>query len=123
MKLASLLSPRAFAVAAACVGLFLALAPSVRADASPAAPLKPTCMKAEGDKGPYTLALQNTGEKDLSASASVQKSVASHGDRKTRDVGPMTVKAGDTWTIDSLAAGDKVTVTVAGYAPLVVSIP
>ena len=33
------------------------------------------------------------------------------------------VKAGDTWTIDGLAASDKVTVMAAGYAPLELTVP
>ena len=79
--------------------------------------------KADGDNGPYVLSLKNTSGDSIRASGTVQLSVASHGDKKTRDIPEHVVGRAEVWAINGLAAGDKVTIVAQGYSPLEISIP
>ena len=125
---------RASLVALACsLGIALLPLPAMRAaDAASLAPLddhlQPVPLassvdKADGDNGPYVLSLKNTSGDSIRASGTVQLSVASHGDKKTRDIPEHVVGRAEVWTINGLAAGDKVTIMAQGYSPLEVSIP
>lgn len=124
-KSASPLSLRAFVALFACVLGVLALqATSLRADGNARSlPVKAAFEKTTAENGPYLLHLTNTSSDELMVSAKVVLSLPSHADHKTREVPAHMVKAGDTWTIDGLAASDKVTVMAAGYAPLELTVP
>lgn len=86
-------------------------------------PLTPSVDKADGENGPYVLSLKNSSGDSIRASGTVQLSVASHGDKKTRDIPEHVVGRAEVWAISGLAAGDKVTIMAQGFAPLVVAIP
>jgi hypothetical protein len=115
------------------IGVAVALAPSARAadsatlrplaDTLPSLSLAPTFDKADGDTGPYVLSLKNTSSDPIKAIASVLLAVASHADKKTRDVSEHVTAPGEVWTIPGLAAGDKITVTADGFAPLELTVP
>ena len=115
------------------LALTLAQAPAMKAagsvalrpldDALPALPLTATFDKGDGDNGPYILSLKNTSGDPIKASGTVALSVASHADKKTRDIPEHVVERGETWTIPGLASGDKVTITAAGVAPLELTVP
>lgn len=114
-------------IAAAALGLCFVAATAVNAadDAKPAAekgkslPLTATFEKgADSETGPYVLTLKNDSEKPVKATAKVLLSVAFHADSKARNVPEQEIAPGKTMTIRDLSAGDKVTVTAKGYAPL-----
>jgi hypothetical protein len=86
-------------------------------------PMTSSVDKADGDNGPYVLTLKNTSNDSIRASGTVQLSVASHGDKKTRDIAEHVVGRAEVWTIPGLSAGDKVTITAEGYSPLVIPVP
>lgn len=90
------------------------------ADTAPAAPLKAAFTKDDSGKNeaPYTLTLTNTGAHAVKVAATIDLSVVVHNRPKSRDVAAQTIEPGKTLAIDDLAAGDKVTVTADGYAPL-----
>jgi hypothetical protein len=92
-------------------------------DKLPDLPFTSDFSKGDGDNGPNVLTLKNTGNADIRASGTVALAVASHGDRKTKDIPEKVVGRDESWTITSLASGDKVTITADGYAPLVLMVP
>jgi hypothetical protein len=127
------LNAAASVAAAFTLGLFLLPAPCARAsgaadlipldDHLQPVPMTSSVDKGDGENGPYVLSLKNTSGDSLRATATVQLSVASNGDKKTRDIGENVVGRAEVWTIPGLAAGDKVTIFVQGYSPLEISIP
>lgn len=87
--------------------------------ADKAAPLTATFEKvAMADHPPYVLKLKNDSSETLKVSAKVLLSVAAHNADKARMVPAEEVAAGATMTVKDLAAMDKVTVMVEGYANL-----
>ena len=122
-------------VALGCAfGLVLAQAPALRAssatalpaldDKAPGLPVTTSFDKVAGaEAGPYVLKVQNDSKDALKVSAKVQLSLPSHADRKTRDVPEHVIDPGQAWTIGDLAAGDKVTLTAPGFAPLELTVP
>lgn len=75
------------------------------------------------NKGLYALTLKNTSAKPLKVSAVVDESVVSHNRPKVRTLPPQTIEPGKTWTIEPLAAHDKVALTAEGFAPLNLTVP
>ncbi len=67
---------------------------------------------------PFALHLKNTSKESLKVNVKVRLAVVAHPMAKARDINDHVIDAGQTWTVTELAAGDKVTVTAAGYAPL-----
>lgn len=123
---------RAGLAALLALGGLLALATSSRADATPSlqrlgagkAPLSAKFdKKATTDSAPYTLTLTNTSADSLKVSIKVLLSVAFHADNKARNIPEQSVAAGKSISLSDLAAGDKVTVTVAGYDNLELVVP
>ena len=116
------------------LGLVFAPSPALRAasttalptldDKAPSLPLTSTLDKVAGaEAGPYVLKLQNVSKDALTVSAKVLLSLPSHADRKARDVPEHVIDPGQAWTIGDLAAGDKVTITAPGFAPLELTVP
>jgi len=115
--------------------LGLAVFPATAARAADAAALRPldnplpslpftaTFDKADGDSGPYVLSLKNTSGGPIKASGTVFLSVASHGDKKTRDIAEHVTGPAEVWTVPGLAATDKVTITADGFSPLELTVP
>ena len=127
------LALRAFCSTAglACFALAITLGqmPSLHAASTPPAhptanqgPILPLTAKFEQMKSKeapnYVLKLTNDSKKAITASATVYLSVMSHNRDKARQVAAHVIEPGKTWTIDELAALDKVTVTAEGFAPL-----
>ena len=90
-----------------------------KAEHAPALPLTATFEKVKTDQAPpFVLKLKNTSKNPVEVSATILLSVQSHNRDKARKVPAHKIAAGDTWTIDGLAALDKVTVEGKGFAPL-----
>ncbi|HVU16912.1 MAG TPA: hypothetical protein VHD32_08300 [Candidatus Didemnitutus sp.] len=79
--------------------------------------------KATTDSAPYSLTLTNTSADTLKVSIKVLLSVAFHADNKARNIAEQPIAAGKSVSISDLAAGDKITVTVAGYDALQLVVP
>jgi hypothetical protein len=89
------------------------------ADQAPSLPLSASFEKVAGtDTAPYVLTLKNDSDKEVKASAKVLLAVAFHAESKARMVPEHVIDAGKTWTIADLSAGDRVTVSAEGFAPL-----
>jgi hypothetical protein len=125
-----------FAVVLAAMGCALALvqAPSAQAsnsaalgtmdDKAPSLPLAASFEKvADADNGPYVLSLKNTSGSELKVTAKVLLSVYFHDDLRSRNIPEHAIAAGEVWTINHLAAQDKVTVSAKGFAPLELTVP
>jgi hypothetical protein len=122
-------------IALACAfGLAVVQVPAMKAadttalrpmdDKAPSLPLSYTFEKVtDGDNGPYLLKLTNTSNDTIKASAQVLLSVASHANTKVRDIPEHAIDPGQVWTIDQLAATDKVTITAKDFAPLELTVP
>jgi hypothetical protein len=92
-------------------------------DKAPALPVSATFEKGtDPDIGPYVLHLKNTSGSALSVSVSIQVSATFHANKKNRKI-DHSIGAGETFTVDDLGAGDKVTVTAEGFAPLELTTP
>jgi hypothetical protein len=93
-------------------------------DKAPSLPLSATFDKVSGTEGgPYVLKLKNTSSDSLSVSGKVVLAVPFHGNTKERPIAAHLVEAGQTWSISDLSAGDKVTLTAMGFAPLELAVP
>jgi hypothetical protein len=93
-------------------------------DKAPSLPLTPSFEKvADAETGPYILSLKNTSDAEIRASAKVLLSVYFHDDLKSRSIPEHAIAPGEVWTINHLAAADKVTVTAKGFAPLELTVP
>ena len=95
------------------------------ADNAAPPPLKATFHKAKSgtDEGVYTLRLRNTSVRGMMVSATIIASVPVHNESKVREEPAHHISAGAAWAIKHLAAGDKITVKVDGYAPLELTVP
>jgi hypothetical protein len=112
----------------AFVPLAAAASPSILAplaDKAPDLPLTTSFAKsAPGPNGgPFTLTVKNTSAAELKVSGKVDLSVVSHATAKSKELPAHVIPAGGTWTINDLAAADKVTLTAEGFAPLTVTVP
>jgi hypothetical protein len=125
-----------FSAALASLGcaFYIAQVPSARAsgtaalvamdDKAPSLPLTASFDKvADADTGPYILSLKNTSNAEVKVSAKILLSVYFHDDRRSRDIPEHAIGPGEVWTINHLAAADKVTVSAAGFAPLELTVP
>jgi hypothetical protein len=93
-------------------------------DEAPSLPVSGTFEKVtDADAGPYVLKLKNDSTDAIELNAKVLASVVSHGTAKERDIPAHTVNPGEVWSIPDLAAGDKVTVSAKGFAPLELTVP
>ena len=96
---------------------------SASANAQASGPLVATFDKAtDTDKGPYVLTLKNNGDHTLKVTVEIQYSAASHNDAKDKTK-KHHIKAGQSWAVSNLAAGDKITVTADGISPLALTVP
>jgi hypothetical protein len=90
--------------------------PAVKA---PSLPLTSTFEKGTAaERGPYVLKLTNTSKDALKVNAKILLSVAFHMGSKNWDLPEHVIGPGQVWTIPDLTAGDKVTITAPGFAPL-----
>jgi hypothetical protein len=93
-------------------------------DKAPSLPLTANFSKVtDPDVGPYVLSLTNTSKDAIKVSVKIQLSVTSHDNAKERNIPNHVIDPGQAWTIDNLAATDKVTVTADGFAPLELIVP
>jgi len=91
---------------------------------APSLPITAVFSKAANpDAGPYVLSLTNTSKDALTVSVRIQLSVTFHADGKVRNLSNHVIDPGQAWTIENLAATDKVTVTADGFAPLELTVP
>lgn len=91
-------------------------------DAAPA-PVSVSFAKAADDTGPYIMTVANTASDEIMVKVSVLLSVQVHNQAKTREVPEKKLAAGESMTVEGLAATDKVTIDVKGYAPLEIIVP
>ncbi len=93
-------------------------------DQAPSMPLTATFDKGtDPDSGPYVLNLKNVSKDAIKVSVRIHLSVAFHANNKNRSVPDHVIDPGQVWTITDLAAGDKITVTADGFAPLELTVP
>ncbi len=125
-----------FSLALAAVGcaFAFALVPSAGAsnsaalsaldDKAPGLPLDSSFEKvADVDNGPYVLSLKNTSSAEVKVTVKVLLSVYSHDEQRSRNIPEHAVGAGEVWTINHLAAQDRVTISAKGFAPLELTVP
>lgn len=94
------------------------------ADKAPSLPLTATFEKGTAhEMGPYVLKLKNTSKDALKVSAKILLSVAFHMGSKHWDLPEHVIDPGQVWSIPDLSAGDKVTLTAQGFAPLELVVP
>jgi hypothetical protein len=112
----------AFGVALASVSPLQAANPPAMqslADKAQKLPVSATFEKVKNNEGPpFVMKLKNESEAPLEVSVTILLSVLSHNRDKARHVPPQVIQPGKTWTVDGLAALDKVTVAAKGFAPL-----
>jgi hypothetical protein len=96
-----------------------------QADKAPTLPLTSTFEKGTaGEKGgPYVLKLTNTSKDSLKVTAKILLSVAFHMGSKHWDLPEHAIDPGQGWSISDLSAGDKITLTAKGFAPLELVVP
>ena len=93
-------------------------------DKAPSLPLTAAFSKGtDPNVGPYTLSLTNTSKDAIKVSVKIHLSVSFHANTKDRSVPDHVIDPGQVWTVDDLAAADKVTVTADGFAPLELTVP
>jgi hypothetical protein len=91
---------------------------------APSLPLTATFDKVVGaEKGPYVLKLKNDSKDAMRVSAKILLSVAFHMGSKHWDLPEHVIDPGQVWSIPDLSAGDKVTITAQGFAPLELVVP
>jgi hypothetical protein len=94
------------------------------ADKAPSLPLTATFEKVTGaERGPYVLKLKNVSQDTLKVTAKILLSVAFHMGSKHWDLPEHAIDPGQVWSIPDLSAGDKVTLTAQGFAPLELVVP
>lgn len=94
------------------------------ADKALSLPLTATFEKVTGgESGPYVLKLKNESKDTLKVTTKILLAVAFHADNKARNLPEHSIDAGQVWSIPDLAAGDKVIITAAGFAPLEITVP
>ncbi|HEY1848086.1 MAG TPA: hypothetical protein VGG37_02715 [Opitutaceae bacterium] len=115
----------AFGAAMAATSVKAAGTASLQAldDKAPALPVTATFEKGtDPDLGPYILNLKNTSGSPLKVTVNVQVNASFHANKKNRKV-DHSIGAGEDFAVNDLGAGDKVTVTAEGYAPLELAAP
>jgi len=97
-----------------------AAAPQPLADKAAALPLHATFHKVKSGEnaGLFTLRLKNTSSHSVTVTATIVVSVPVHNNPKVREEPAHEIKAGKSWSLKQLAAGDKVTVKADGFEPL-----
>ena len=116
----SLLPVFAFVAASALLSAPLAHANEPKSTEKKAAeaPLTTSIEKVKTDDGPpYVLKVKNTSSQPVKVSATVLLSVVAHNRDKARQEPERELAAGATWTIEELAAQDKVLLNAVGFAP------
>ena len=113
---------RVIVSAAGFAPLVLTVESGAASDNSPSLPLSAAFSKIAGADAPYVLTLKNESAASVTATAKVLLAVAFHADAKARTVADHAIGPGETWTISDLSKGDRVTVSAAGFAPLVLSV-
>ena len=94
-------------------------AAETQATKAPALPVKAKFEKVpSNEKPPFVLKLTNQSKQPLEVSVTILLSVMSHNRDKARVIPAQVIPAGETWTVDGLAALDKVTIAAKGFAPL-----
>lgn len=68
--------------------------------------------------GPYALTLKNTSQEKLTVNATIVWSVTSHNRANTIKLPVREMAAGESWTIDDLAAEDRVILEAEGFEKL-----
>lgn len=120
------------AVLVPCIASSLLLAPAAvrAADSAPAAakapalPLSVTFTKAaDPESGPYIMKLTNTSKAAVKVGAKILLSVAYHAENKARVVPAQSIEAGKDWSINGLAANDKVILSAEGFSNLELTVP
>jgi hypothetical protein len=93
-------------------------------DQAPSLPLSTSFEKGtDPDVGPYILNLKNTSKDAIKISIKIHLSVAFHASTKDRNIPDHVIDPGQVWSVSDLAAGDKVTVSAQGFAPLELTVP
>jgi hypothetical protein len=93
-------------------------------DQAPSLPLTTSFEKGtDPDIGPYVLNLKNVSKNALKVSVKIHLSVAFHANNKDRNITDHVIDPSQVWTVSDLAAGDKVTITSDGFAPLELTVP
>lgn len=127
---------RSALIALGCA-LSLAIAPSPAAraggtsealmpldDHAPSLPLTASFEKGtDPNVGPYVLNLKNVSRDAIKVGVKIHLSVVFHANSKSRNIPDHVINPSEVWSIPDLAAGDKVTVTAAGFAPLELTVP
>lgn len=89
------------------------------ADVAPALPLSHSFTKVEGgEKGPYVLKLENKSSAEVTVTTKILLAVAFHAETRAKNLPAHTIEAGKDWSIADLSAGDRITLTAEGFAPL-----
>jgi hypothetical protein len=78
---------------------------------------------ADAERGPYVLNVKNTSKDSILVSVKVLLSVADHAEAKARVITDHAIDADQVWSIADLSAGDRVTLTAKGFAPLEITVP
>ena len=99
-------------------------APQAPAVKAPSLPVTATFEKVAGaERGPYVLKLKNVSQDTLKVTAKILLSVAFHMGSKHWDLPEHAIDPGQVWSIPDLSAGDKITLTAEGFAPLELTVP
>ncbi|WP_221031549.1 hypothetical protein [Actomonas aquatica] len=100
------------------VAPFTATADDHKSHDMPALPLSASFDKGEPGEngGPYALTVKNTSDHALTLEGMVIFSVTSHNRAQDHHIGPKTLAAGESWTINDLAVEDRVVLHAEGYA-------
>lgn len=94
------------------------------ADKAPSLPLTATFEKGTAhEMGPYVLKLKNDSKDAIKVNVKILLSVAFHMGSKHWDLPEHVIDPGQVWTIPDLSAGDKLTITAQGFAPLELTVP
>ena len=100
------------------------VAPKPVEDKAPSLPLAPAFEKVtSGEDGPYVLNLKNISKDTVTVTAQVMPSVTFHATAKVRNLPEHAIEPGQVWTINELAATDKVVISAKGFAPLELTVP
>ena len=91
---------------------------------APSLPLTATFEKGTArEMGPYVLKFKNDSKDALKVSAKILLSVAFHMGSKNWDLPEHVIDPGQVWAIPDLSAGDKISITAQGFAPLELVVP
>lgn len=91
---------------------------------APSLPLTTTFEKGTArEMGPYVLKLKNDSKDALKVNVKILLSVAFHMGSKHWDLPEHVIDPGQVWTVPDLSAGDKISITAQGFAPLELVVP